>query len=52
MVPRVVIVVQNNSNDVINSYKAYITLQFCILYKPENSIILLSANPGLRKKIR
>jgi len=43
-------VVQNNSNDGINSCKAYVTLQICIIYKPEKSVILLSANLGLERR--
>ena len=39
-------VVQNNSNDGINSYKACNTT---LLYKPEKSVILLSANLGLER---
>ena len=27
-----------------------VTLQMCILYKPENSVILLSANLGLERR--
>ena len=27
-----------------------VTLQICILYKPENSVILLSANLGLERQ--
>ena len=27
-----------------------VTLQICILYKPENSVILLSANLGLERR--
>ena len=42
-------VVQNNSNDGINSCKAC-TLQICILYKPEKSVILLSANLGIERR--
>ena len=28
-----------------------VTLQICILYKPENSVILLSANLGLERRL-
>ena len=45
----VVIVVQNNSNDGINSCKACNTANLHTL-KPENSVILLSANLGLERR--
>ena len=42
-------VVQNNSNDGLIRVRG-VTLQICILYKPEKSVILLSANLGLERR--
>ena len=43
-------VVQNNSITMELIRARRVTLQICILYKPEKSVILLSANLGLERR--